>query len=212
MLWIILAIIISYLIGSIPTAYLFVRFLKGTDIRKHGSGNVGATNAMRLLGKPTGITVLLLDIAKGFVCVFLVGNLLVRWAPALTNEAARILCGLVCIMGHNWTIFLQFKGGKGVASTLGVLCALSVKLPGVWIVFCLVLLTWLLVFVISRIVSLSSIVALLALPAYLAIFKHSPTLLVLGILLAALGLLRHKTNLKRILQGTEPRLTLKKSR
>ena len=112
MLWIIGALIISYLIGSIPTAYLFGRVLKGIDIRKIGSGNVGATNAMRALGKGPGITVLLLDILKGFIVVVFLGDYFANKPIFFQVQNLRIFMGLCCICGHNWTIFLQFKGGK----------------------------------------------------------------------------------------------------
>ena len=210
MLWIILAIFTSYCIGSIPTAYLFCHFLKGIDIRKVGSGNVGATNALRVLGKPLGITVLLLDIAKGFICVVFVADLVIFQAPPMMVELVRILCGVASIVGHNWTIFLKFKGGKGVASTLGVLIGLAVRLPGMNLVFAFVVLTWLLVFIAFRFVSLASIIAVLSLPVYLIILKLPLSLIAAGLVLAFLGILRHSANIRRLLQGTEPRLTFRK--
>ena len=134
MLWTIAALVSSYLIGSIPTAYLFVRFLKGADIRKVGSGNVGATNALRVLGKGPGVLVLLLDIFKGFAAVVFLGNYFVNKPGFLEGHNLLILMGLCCICGHNWTIFLQFKGGKGIATSFGVLLALSIQIHGLNIV------------------------------------------------------------------------------
>ncbi len=204
MAWIIAGIIISYLIGSIPTAYIFGRLFKGVDIRKFGSGNVGATNAFRTLGRGTGITVLLLDILKGFIPVFFLGNILVaKFTPLQDDGPLRIILGVACIFGHNWTIFLKFKGGKGVATTLGVLLGLSAKVAGLKLILGLVLLTWILVFIIWRIVSLASIVTCLSFPVYMLFFKQSGFLIFIGILLAAFIILRHKANLKRILQGKE---------
>jgi glycerol-3-phosphate acyltransferase PlsY len=106
--WIILGILVSYFIGSIPVAYLFGRLLKGIDIREFGSGNVGATNALRVLGKGAGITVLVLDILKGFIAVVFLGNF-VAIKAGIPEVTTRILLGLSCICGHNWTIFLRFE-------------------------------------------------------------------------------------------------------
>ncbi|MBP7216705.1 MAG: glycerol-3-phosphate acyltransferase, partial [Candidatus Omnitrophica bacterium] len=141
MLWILLGIIISYCIGSFPTAFVFGRLIKGIDIRQFGSGNVGATNALRVLGKKVGITVLCIDIAKGFICVFVIGYFFQGLIPETLAIVSRLLFGVSCIIGHNWTIFLQFKGGKGVASTLGVLIGLAATIPGLYIVLLLVLAT-----------------------------------------------------------------------
>ncbi len=206
MLWIILGILISYLIGSIPTAYIFGRVLKGIDIRKFGSGNVGATNALRVLGKPAGITVLVLDILKGFVVVFFLGNSIVTRITGISDITARVLLGFCCIFGHNWTIFLKFKGGKGMATTLGVLLGLAVKVAGLKLIFVLLILTWLIVFVITRIVSLASILSGVSLPAYMFLFKQPRILIYSSVLLSAFIILRHKSNLKRLFQGKEPRL------
>jgi len=203
---IIIGIVISYLIGSIPTAYIFGRLLKGIDIRKFGSGNVGATNALRVLGKPVGISVLALDILKGFVAVFFLGNIIAARITGISDITARVLLGFCCICGHNWTIFLRFKGGKGMATTLGVLLGLAVKSAGIKIVFVLVILTWLVVFIITRIVSLASILSGIALPAYMFLFKQPRILIYSTALLFVFIILRHKSNLKRLVQGKEPRL------
>jgi len=210
MLWIIIGIISSYLIGSVPTAYIFGRVYKGIDIRKAGSGNVGATNALRVLGKGPGIMVLALDMFKGFAAVVFLGSIVAERSVILSDESLRIIMGLACIIGHNWTIFLRFKGGKGVATTLGVLLGLSIKIPVFKLIFGLVILTWVLTFVIARIVSLASVLAGISLPIYMLILKQSATLISLGVLLCLLIVLRHKTNLKRILQGKEPRLSFKR--
>lgn len=206
MLWIIPAIFISYFIGSIPTAYIFGRVLKGVDIRKFGSGNVGATNALRVLGKPAGISVLLLDIFKGFATVTFLGNFVGLRVTGISDITLRIMLGICCISGHNWTIFLRFKGGKGMATTLGVLLGLAVKITGIRMVFVLVILTWLAVFIITRIVSLASILSVIALPILMFLFKQPSILICLSILLSVFIILRHKSNLKRLLRGEEPRL------
>jgi len=212
MLWIIITIVISYLLGSIPTAYLFVRWLKGADIRKIGSGNVGATNALRILGKGPGLLVLALDIFKGFIAVFLLGNLIAPKITLVQGETLRMLLGLSCISGHNWTIFLKFKGGKGVATTLGVLLALAVQIKTLRLILALMILTWLLIFLFFRIVSLASVLAGIALPAYTIIFKQSALLIFSAFILCAFILLRHRPNLIRLFQGKEPRQTFGKTK
>jgi glycerol-3-phosphate acyltransferase PlsY len=206
MLWIILGLIISYFIGSIPTAYIFGRILKGIDIRKFGSGNVGATNAMRVLGKGWGIAVLFLDVLKGFLPVVFLGDFISLKTPIISSEALRIILGLSCISGHNWTLFLKFKGGKGVAATFGVLFGLSVEIPGLKLILSLMILTWLLIFLITKIVSVSSMLSAIALPVYMALFNQSKVLISSSVILAIFIILRHKSNLKRFFRGTEPRL------
>ena len=204
--WILLGITVSYFLGSMPTAYIFGRLLKGIDIRKFGSGNVGATNAFRLLGRAPGITVLFLDILKGFAAVVVIGNFVASRITCLPDETLRVILGLSCICGHNWTIFLRFKGGKGIAATLGVLLGLSVKIAGLKLALALVILTWVLIFIIVRIVSVASVLSGITLPVYTFIFKQSNTLQFLSIVLAIFIILRHRSNLKRVLQGKEPRL------
>jgi glycerol-3-phosphate acyltransferase PlsY len=209
MLWIILAIIISYLFGSIPTAYIFGRIIKGADIRKFGSGNVGATNALRLLGKGWGVAVLVLDILKGFLPVLLLPGI-IGTKTNIPLEAFCIIVGVSCICGHNWTIFLNFKGGKGVATTLGVLLGLSIKIAGLKVILGIAILVWLAAFLISRTISLASILAALSFPLLTVLFKQSLSLILIFTLLAAFIIFRHKSNIKRILAGKEPKLTFKK--
>jgi len=214
MLWIIIGILVSYLVGSIPTAYIFGRLFKGVDIRKVGSGNVGATNAMRVLGRGTGITVLLLDILKGLLTVIFLGNFLIFRTQVIPEENLRLILGLVCICGHNWTIFLRFKGGKGVATTLGVLLGLTFNIPGLRIVLGLLILSWLVVFLSTRIISVASIISALVFPVFLFIFRRSfvnfSTFMLLGTVFSIFIILRHKSNLTRIMQGKEPKLSFKK--
>ena len=202
MLWIPAGIIISYLIGSIPTAFIFGKFLKGIDIRKFGSGNVGATNALRVLGKRAGIMVLVLDILKGVIPILLAELLISR--VKLPVDIFRILVGVSCICGHNWTIFLNFKGGKGIATTLGVLIGLALKTPGLGIILIQVILAWLLIFLIWRIVSLASIASAVLLPLAAVVFKQSRTIILASVLLSFFVLLRHKANILRLFHGQEP--------
>ncbi len=208
MLWIILAIIISYLIGSIPTAYIFGKALKGIDIRKHGSGNVGATNALRVLGKGPGILVLLLDVLKGVFPVVYLGNYIIS-KVSINPEFIYILIGLFSICGHNWTIFLNFKGGKGIATTLGVLIGLSVNIIALRVIILLVVGVWLVVFILSRMVSLGSLVAALCFPIFMLLFKQSLFLIVISFLLSIFIFVRHKSNISRLIQGKESRISFK---
>lgn len=211
MLWIIIGIITSYLIGSIPTAYIFGRVLKGIDIRKEGSGNVGATNALRVLGKKEGISVLIIDILKGFITVVLIGNIISAKTDFLSSENLRILLGLSCVFGHNWTVFLNFKGGKGMAATLGILLGLTTQVAGLKNILAITILIWLAVVFVSRIVSIASVASAVALPVLMIIFKQSNTLIILSFILSLFVILRHKANLKRFIEGKEPKISFKKS-
>jgi len=206
---IIFAISISYLIGSIPTAYIFGRIIKGIDIRGFGSGNVGATNALRLLGKKAGITVLFLDVLKGFIAVFFIGNIIASKAAVFSEEILRFSLGLSCIVGHAWTIFLKFKGGKGIATTLGVFLGLAAGISGLRIILILLIGTWAVTFIITKIVSLSSILSAISLPLYMLIFRLSGFLIIVSTILCVFIILRHKSNLIRLFQGKEPRLNIK---
>ena len=207
MLWIIIAVVASYLIGSIPTAYIFGRVLRGLDIRKFGSGNVGATNALRILGRGAGILVLILDIFKGFIpVVFITDLVLIAGSIPLSSDTLSLLLGLSAILGHIWTVFLEFKGGKGMATALGALLGLAVKIKGLNVVFLLVVFTWLLIFILTKIVSLSSIIAAICLPVYMSFFSYNQSLVYISIGLSILLLLRHKSNIKRLFKGDEPRL------
>jgi glycerol-3-phosphate acyltransferase PlsY len=209
MLWIILALIISYLTGSIPTAYIFGRVIKRVDIRKFGSGNVGATNALRLLGTGWGVTVLILDIAKGILpVIFLPG--IFNSKTAVNPDIFCILVGISCICGHNWTVFLKFKGGKGVATTLGVLIGLSAQIPGLKIILGLTVLIWMVTFVLSRIISLSSIIAAASFPLLALLFQQSYPVFFSTLLLSVFIILRHKPNIIRLLEGKESRISFKK--
>lgn len=188
----------SYLLGAIPTAYLFGKFFKGIDIRQHGSGNVGATNAFRILGKSIGTSVLLLDILKGALAIVVVGNVF-----GLDKVFLRILLGVFVVVGHNWTVFLQFKGGKGIATSLGVLIGLALQFESLRIVLAITLLAWLIPFLISGYVSLSSMIAAVILPVAMLITKQAWELLGLGVVFCIFILLRHIPNTKRLLSGQE---------
>ncbi len=192
------SILVSYLIGSIPTAYIFGRLIKGIDIRQHGSGNVGATNAFRILGKGPGTVVLLIDIFKGAIVTSLVADLF-----GMTDPLARVFLGLVVVCGHNWTVFLNFKGGKGIATSLGVLIGLTIAIGSIRPVVLYTLLTWVVCFVISGYVSLASIIASVVLPILSLAFPQPFAVVFLAIVLCVFVVFRHRPNITRLLEGKE---------
>jgi len=198
---IVLSILASYLIGAIPTAYIFGRLMKGIDIRQHGSGNVGATNAFRILGKGPGTIVLLIDIAKGAVVTSLVADLF-----GMTDPLARVLLGLVVVGGHNWTVFLNFKGGKGVATGLGVFIGLTIAIAELRPVVLFTVLSWIVVFLISGYVSLGSVIAAVALPILAVIFQPPFSVIMLSIVLCIFVVFRHRPNITRLLEGKESKV------
>ncbi len=196
-------IIISYLVGSIPTAYIFGKLLKGIDIRRHGSGNVGATNVFRVLGKVPGIIVLALDIYKGFWVVGIVSEVL-----GLILPWERVVLCVAVVLGHNYTLFLGFKGGKGVATSLGALIGLTLRIPSILPVLLLTLGAFLVVFVTSRIVSLSSIVAAICLPILMWLTPQPLEIRLLGLVFGLFVVYRHRPNIQRLRAGEEPRVPL----
>jgi glycerol-3-phosphate acyltransferase PlsY len=194
------AILISYLVGSIPFAAMAAR-ARGIDLREHGSGNIGATNAIRVLGKSLGIPVLLADIAKGWAAAALV-----PWAFGETSPDLAILCGAAAVLGHTFPITLGFQGGKGVATSAGALFALA-PIPTA-----LALAVFLIVLIVFRYVSLASISAAVALALLLWIRTGPLSLRLAGTALAALVIARHRSNLSRLLSRTESRVMLGRAR
>ncbi|MBX3733022.1 MAG: glycerol-3-phosphate 1-O-acyltransferase PlsY [Verrucomicrobiae bacterium] len=195
-----LTALIAYVIGSVPTGYLVAR-ARGVDIRAHGSGNIGATNVLRVLGKPAGIFVLVADALKGAAAVLLAPGVFGDWvSPEEVRLYLPLVSGIGAILGHTYTFWLRFQGGKGVATSAGVLAAL------VPVAFLITLATWILVIAVSRYVSLGSLVAAVVLPFATAFTgAHWPRVA----LTATIGLLviwRHRGNLQRLRAGTERRL------
>ena len=191
----------AFLLGSIPTGYLVAR-AKGVDIRQHGSGNIGATNVFRTLGKPLGVFVFVIDALKGFAAVWLA----LRFGGS--SAWPGILAAVAVIAGHNYTPWLGFKGGKGIATSAGVLLAL---MP--WAVL-LIAVVWFLVFPFSRYVSLASICAAAALPPavgalWFAGAGGNAPLLGFSVVISALAIWRHRSNIGRLRNGTEPRFERK---
>lgn len=204
----------AYLLGSIPTGYLAGR-IKGIDIRTVGSGNIGATNAFRILGKTAGTIVLIVDGLKGGLAVALIPEIVHRILPQVvwtseTREFLRITAGVVAILGHNYTCWLKFKGGKGIATSGGVLAAL------VPLTFLVGLVTWIIFCLATRYVSVASIAAAISLPLATWAFRHiqpdTYTLLMIIItaLMSTLAIYRHKANIVRLMQGTENKIGRKK--
>jgi glycerol-3-phosphate acyltransferase PlsY len=200
----ILAVSGAYLLGSIPFGFLAAK-AKGVDIRAVGSGNIGATNALRVLGKPAGIFVLLMDVLKGFAAVWLGTLLAEKFNVRAEGETLRIFAGIGAVLGHNYTCWLRFKGGKGIATTAGVYLALA---PWALLV---ALVVFILAILITRYVSVGSMLATLAL--VVTVWVMTPANLLLGLVTTALGALaiyKHQSNLQRLRAGTENRLGKKK--
>ena len=185
----------SYFVGAIPTSYLAGRLFRGIDLREHGSRNLGATNVYRTLGWRYAIPVGLVDIAKGAVPVLL-------FAPRVSDsQLFALACGIVAVVGHVFSVFVRFRGGKGVATAAGVMLGLAPLALGV------AALTWLLVLKLTGYVSLASIAAAALFPAavYLLERPDQPGVLWLDALLAAAIIWFHRSNIRRLLNGTESR-------
>jgi glycerol-3-phosphate acyltransferase PlsY len=202
----IIVAVAAYLLGSIPTGYLVAK-AKGIDIQKAGSGNIGATNAMRVLGKPAGIFVMVVDALKGFVAVVLISYLIGFWLSQgkrgnYEEEIAYrlpVVAGIFAVLGHNYTCWLKFKGGKGIATTAGVYLALA---P---VALLIALAIFILSIVVTRYVSVGSIAAAAVLPVAVWFNRGNLFLEVVTIALCALAIYKHKSNIKRLMAGTESR-------
>jgi glycerol-3-phosphate acyltransferase PlsY len=194
--------LLSYLLGSIPTAIWYGDRYHGMDIRQHGSGNAGATNTFRVLGKKAGCFVLFVDAFKGFAAASLAT---VLYYFNQTCVTLKILFGFLAIIGHLLPVFCDFKGGKGVATTLGMVIALHPQAA------CVSSLVFLLVFAISHYVSLCSMVTSLVFPLLLQfeVFgKELPILIYFGFIISFLVIFTHRKNIGRIISGTENRMYL----
>lgn len=206
-----LLVLFAYLCGSLPFGYLAGR-LKGIDIRQHGSGNIGATNVIRVLGKRTGIPVFVLDILKGLIPVAFAEWCMKRWgAEPNTATLVAVCCAAAAVLGHVFTFWLGFKGGKGVATSAGVLLGLA----PLSLAFGLV--TWVIVFTLSRYVALASMAAAVVIPLAMALLMVMQgtwnfVLLGLGIVMGVLVIVRHRSNIARLLRGTENRFGTKKAK
>lgn len=216
-----LIIILSYLIGSIPTSIIISRAVKGIDIREHGSGNAGGTNVMRVLGWKHGLLVILLDALKGVIVVVFVARLFYYGEMPFKNATpfddftfVQFIAGVFAVIGHVWTVFAGFKGGKGIATAMGMLIMVAtIDILIAMGVFTLVVL-------ISRYVSLGSIIGAITVPLALIIrenvfnshIQNYGTLLPFVIFLSVLVVYTHRKNLIRILSGKENKLSFSKKK
>lgn len=187
--------ILGYLIGSIPSGLIIGKRLCDTDLRQFGSKNIGATNAFRTLGLWPAIWVFLADAAKGVIAVYLASHV-------LDTSIALLVGGIAVIAGHNWSIFLNFTGGRGVATALGVI---AVLVPTVTI---LVFLVWAVIVYVTRYVSLASIVAAVLVPMLMWFMNERTEFIYFGLIAALFVVVRHKPNIERLLKGQELKIKL----
>ena len=195
-----LLILASYLLGAIPNGLLLAR-LKGVDLQKVGSGNIGATNVFRCVGKGWGVLAFVLDAVKGFVPAFFFPRLLEAAPPWL-----GLACGVAAVAGHNWPVWLKFKGGKGVSTSAGMLLGIAPAAVGIgFAVFAATV-------ALTRFVSLGSILAAIAVPAAYLWMNGADNRLLAGalVLMGLLVIVKHRANIGRLLKGTEPRIVGKK--
>jgi len=211
-------VIISYLVGSIPTSIIISKAAKGIDIREHGSGNAGGTNVMRVLGWKYGLLVIILDALKGAVAVVIVARLFYgplpfeNVSPFDDFTLVQIIAGLSAVIGHIWTIFAGFKGGKGIATALGMLLML------ITVEMLIAIGVFIIVVTISRYVSLGSLTAAISIPISLVLRENVfheniigyHTILPFVILITLLVIFTHRKNVVRLINGTENRLSFKK--
>ncbi len=193
----ILLIVMAYLIGSIPTGVIVARIIGGIDPRSQGSGNIGATNVLRTLGKKAAILTLAGDVLKGLLPVLIAGAVLSPGSPAIFLVAG------VAILGHDFSIFLKFHGGKGVATTVGTLVALSPVLAG------LCLITWIVVVAVTRYSSAGALVAAAISPVYAFVLRGGKGLVLFCLAAALLLIVLHRENIKKLANGTEKRVSFK---
>ncbi len=194
-----ISLIISYLLGSIPFGLWLGKLLKGIDVREHGSHNIGATNTLRVLGKPIGITTLVLDIGKGWLAVKLV-----QWLFGIYIDWMLVLIGLVAVVGHIFPIYLKFKGGKGVATTFGIFLAIT-PLATLYTMIAFVI-----VVALTRYMSVGSIVAAVCFPIFIYFTARNWVYLTLAVILGIFIIIRHRSNIKRLMNETENKFEWKK--
>ena len=198
------AALVGYILGSCPNGFI-VSKVRGIDVRKHGSGNIGATNVLRVMGKKWGYLVFALDAIKGFLAVRLAFWISASlFSSVVSPELVGIVAGVACILGHAFPFWLNFRGGKGVATSAGVLLGL---MP---IAVISVFLVWLLLFKITRYVSVASISAAVSLPVFVTLYLRfkmltGASLLPFSILIATVVIWRHRSNMQRLFQGKEQR-------
>lgn len=220
MLNLLFVVLLSYLVGSIPTSIIISKLTSGIDIRQHGSGNAGGTNVFRVLGWKLGITTIILDALKGAVAVVLVARLYFGSFPFPNSTPfddftlVQIIAGIAAVIGHIWTVFAGFKGGKGIATALGFL----ITIITVDMLFALAV--FIVVVTFSRYISLGSITAAISVPLILIIRENVfgvniqgyHTILPFVIAVSLLVVYTHRANLARLINGNENRITLSKNK
>jgi glycerol-3-phosphate acyltransferase PlsY len=189
-----LVIVVSYLLGSVSFSVLLAKLLKGIDIRQYGSGNAGATNTLRVLGKGPAILVLVLDVLKGIAAVWL-GTWVGGWG---TWVAA--LCGIAAIIGHNWPLYFRFRGGKGIATTIGVMATLCL-----WPALLAGIIAILSIFI-TRYVSLGSLIFVALTPVFLWVTGFTQPVLWTSLIIAVFAFWRHRMNIVKIVEGRENKI------
>ncbi len=199
-------IVIAYILGSIPNALWIGKVFRGIDIREHGSKNTGSTNAARVLGAKLGILTLILDISKGAIPVtlsfFMKADLLENMTGISSLDP--IMVGIFAIIGHSFSLFMKFKGGKAVATTVGVFTVLVPK------ALLLAAVVFFVIFAVTRYVSVSSITAAISLPIFIFFLYWDVTYTIFGGIIAILIIVKHKSNIQRLLNGTESKFTINK--
>ena len=186
-------ILISYLFGSIPSGYILTKYFSKIDITKEGSGNIGATNVLRSGSKRLAIFTLLLDASKGIIPMIIFYN----------STFSLILAGLSSFIGHNYPIWLKFNGGKGIATYLGISFAVSLKLGLIFI------LIWLITALISKTSSISSLLTIFLIPFISLLILDDKLISLLFLILTSIAFYRHRSNIKRIINGNEPKISIK---
>lgn len=187
-----IGVLLSYIIGSLSNAYIVVKYTKGIDIRTVGSGNPGATNVQRAAGNKLAFLVFLMDMLKGVIAVTL--------GKAIGGETLALWCGVAVIVGHNWPMFFGLKGGKGTATSLGVIWTL---MPKIGLIITVIGITTI---VVTRYVSLASIIVAPLFPILILILIKSMPHFIFGLILMSMTLYRHKSNIERLIKGTENKL------
>ncbi len=208
---VIIGTLLAYILGSIPSAVWFGKAMYGIDVREHGSGNPGATNTFRVLGKRAGIIVMLGDIIKGMLATSVAVLLLrLNFIEEQNLVTYKLVFGVVAVVGHIFSIFLQFKGGKGVATLLGMMIAIHYE------VALLCIAVFLITLLVSKYVSLASIISALAFPTFLLFVPRfqstEPLLIIFGFFLFVVIVWTHNKNIKRIAGGQENKTYLLKSK
>jgi glycerol-3-phosphate acyltransferase PlsY len=189
-----LVIISCYFFGSVPFGYLVGKLFKKVDIRKYGSGNIGASNALRILGLPLASLVIIGDVGKGILSIYLVKYL------NIDSSLILVIAGLAVICGHNWSLFLGFKGGKGIATTFGVVFALN---P---VISILAVVVWVIILILTRYVSLSSICAIFSILVFTILFKQPYEYIGFSLIILVLSIFTHRENIKRLKSRKERKI------